>query len=466
MGAGQTVRRRSVLGVRLGWKRTNNRQLRVTQHVTRPMGNIALHVEHLTKRYRIGAASRHNTLRDRLASAMASWRTTRSTESHKPTIFSALSDVSFDVTRGEVFGIIGHNGAGKSTLLKILSRITVPTSGTADIYGRISSLLEVGTGFHPELTGRENIYLNGAILGMRRAEMKRKLDEIIDFSGVEDFIDTPVKRYSSGMYVRLAFSVAAHLEPDILIVDEVLAVGDASFQQKCLGKMQQASRGGRTVLIVSHNLPVIENLCQRAMLLSKGRVALMGGAREVVEAYAGMTADLSKSAVHERTDRQGKGDVRVTSIEVLDQNGRVSPSVICGRDTIVRWHYRCVPDKVVRKCRVELSLHAKIGDPYETAYFLMSTDLVDPSPLDLHGEGWIDFRIPELPLSGGQYFVMSYVESDREVQDWIHNASLLVVVDGDFYGTGKTYPPNWRGKCVLVKYDWEQSSHAALQSRR
>ena len=432
--------------------------------VTRPMRNIAIRVDHLTKRYLIGASARHNTIRDRLASAMTSWMTRRSNTDDHVRIFSALSDVSFDVKQGEVFGIIGHNGAGKSTLLKILSRITAPTSGSADIYGRISSLLEVGTGFHPELTGRENVYLNGSILGMRRAEMKRKLDEIIDFSGVEEFIDTPVKRYSSGMYVRLAFSVAAHLEPDILIVDEVLAVGDASFQQKCLGKMQQASRGGRTVLIVSHNLPVIENLCQRALLLSKGRVALMGEAKEVVEAYAGMTADLSRSAIHERTDRQGKGDVIAARIEVLDKNGNVCSSAICGRETILRWHYRCTPNKVVRKCRVELSLHVKIGDPYETAYFLMSTDLVDSSPLDLHGEGWIDFRLPELPLSGGQYYVMSYVESDKEVQDWIHNASLLTVVDGDFYGTGKSYPPNWRGKCVLVKYSWQQQSHATFQT--
>lgn len=428
------------------------------------MGNIAIQVEHLTKRYLIGASAGHNTIRDRVASAITSWTQRRSNTQDKGRIFSALSDVSFEVKEGEVFGIIGHNGAGKSTLLKILSRITAPTSGTADIYGRISSLLEVGTGFHPELTGRENVYLNGAILGMRRAEMKQKLDEIIDFSGVEEFIDTPVKRYSSGMYVRLAFSVAAHLEPDILIVDEVLAVGDASFQQKCLGKMQQASRGGRTVLIVSHNLPVIENLCRRALLLAKGRVALMGTAHEVVEAYAGMTADLSRSAIHERTDREGKGDVIATKIEVLDRNQNACSSAICGRETILRWHYRCAPGKVVRKCRVELSLHVKTGDPFETAYFLMSTDLVDSSPLHFHDEGWIDFRLPEWPLSGGQYYVMSYVESDKEVQDCIQHAALVNVVDGDFYGTGRSYPPGWRGKCVLVKYDWRQTSKAHSQS--
>ena len=422
------------------------------------MRNIAIRADHLAKRYRIGTTMGHNTIRDRLASAMQSLVRKRSSTEDETRTFWALSDVSFEVQQGEVFGIIGHNGAGKSTLLKILSRITEPTSGSADIYGRVSSLLEVGTGFHPELTGRENVYLNAAILGMRRAEMNRKLDEIIDFSGVEEFIDTPVKRYSSGMYVRLAFSVAAHLEPEILIVDEVLAVGDASFQQKCLGKMQQVSRGGRTVLIVTHNLPIIENLCHRALLLSKGRVALLEESKRVVEAYAGMTAELSRSAIHERTDRQGRGEVIATAIEVLDGSGTVCSSAICGRETVLRWHYRCALGKIVRRCRVELSLHAKIGDPYETAYFLMSTDLVDCTPLDLQGEGWIDFRLPELPLSGGNYHVMSYVENDREMQDWIHNASLLTVVDGDFYGTGKTYPPGWRGKCVLVKYSWHRET--------
>ncbi len=430
------------------------------------MGDIAIRVEQLAKRYRIGATVRHDTLRDHLIHAVGSLVNRQRRATARTKTFWALNEVSFDVKQGEVFGIIGHNGAGKSTLLKILSRITEPTSGAADIYGRVSSLLEVGTGFHPELTGRENVYLNAAMLGMRRTEIHRKFDEIIDFSGIGEFIDTPVKRYSSGMYVRLAFSVAAHLEPEILIVDEVLAVGDATFQQRCLGKMQQVSRGGRTVLIVSHNLPVIEHLCQRAVLLSNGRVALLGEAKEVVEAYAGMSGDLSRIPIHERTDRQGKGEVIATAIEMLDETGSLLSSAICGRDTILRWHYRCAHGKIVRKCRVELSLHAKIGDPYETAYFLMSTDLVDSSPLELHGEGWIDFRLPELPLSGGNYFVMSYVENDREVQDWIHNAALLTVVDGDFYGTGKTYPPGWKGKCVLVKYSWQQRDKAPLHAFR
>ncbi len=429
-----------------------------------PMGNVAISVDHLTKRYAIGVPARHDTLRDRVAAAV-SWRKRQTfAESGHHREFCALDDISFEVRQGEVFGIIGHNGAGKSTLLKILSRITAPTSGSADIYGRVGSLLEVGTGFHPELTGRENIYLNGAILGMRRKEIAARLEEIIDFAGVEAFIDTPVKRYSSGMYVRLAFSVAAHFEPDILIVDEVLAVGDAGFQQKCLGKMQQARRGGRTVLVVSHNLPVIEHLCQRALVLSQGRIASTGPARQVVQAYAGLTTGLAESALHARTDRQGKGQVMAAAIEVLDQHRTLSPSAVCGRESILRWHYRCLPGTVLRRCRVELSLHARIGDPYETAYFLMSTDLVSPLPLDLHGEGYIDFRVPEWPLSGGQYYVMSYVESDREVQDWVHHAAMVSVVDGDFYGTGRSYPPNWRGKSVLIKYDWTQTAHQTVPS--
>lgn len=428
------------------------------------MGNVAISVDHLTKRYVLGQQARHDTLRDRVAAALCWWKPSRSEDAGKGREFAALTDISFDVTSGEVFGVIGHNGAGKSTLLKILSRITAPTSGSADIYGRVGSLLEVDTGFHPELTGRENIFLNGSILGMRRAEIAARLEEIIDFAGIEEFIDTPVKRYSSGMYVRLAFSVAAHFEPDILIVDEVLAVGDAGFQQKCLGKMRQASRGGRTVLVVSHNLPIIENLCQRALFLSQGRVAVTGPARDVVQAYAGMTADLATNQLEARSDRQGKGQVIATAIEVLDQHRQVSASAIRGRETIVRWHYRCLPEKIIRRCRVELSLHARIGDPYGTAYFLMSTDLVNPLPLDLSGEGFIEFRVPEWPLSGGRYYVMSYVESDKEVQDWVHNASLLSVVDGDFYGTGKSYPPNWRGKCVLIKYDWTQTVRDDVQS--
>ena len=246
----------------------------------------AIIVENLGKRYVIGHQVRHDTLRDSLAHGARNLlgslrRSTRTTQEE----FWALRDVSFKVEPGEVVGIIGRNGAGKSTLLKILSRITEPTQGRITLKGRVASLLEVGTGFHPELTGRENIYLNGAILGMSRAEIRAKFDEIVAFSEVERFLDTPVKRYSSGMYVRLAFAVAAHLDPEILIVDEVLAVGDQQFQRKCLGKMREVSGGGRTVLFVSHNLAAVRSLCTKALLLESGRAKQFASVSDVLAAY-------------------------------------------------------------------------------------------------------------------------------------------------------------------------------------
>src|SRR2546430_16657966 len=259
------------------------------------MGDVAIRVEDLSKQYRIGAGGReaYKTLRDTLTDVIMSpfrragkllgGRGVRAAELGET--FWALKDVSFEVKRGEVVGIIGYNGAGKSTLLKILSRITEPTEGYADIYGRVGSLLEVGTGFHPELTGRENIYLNGAILGMRKAEIARKFDEIVAFAELEKFIDTPVKHYSSGMYVRLAFAVAAHLEPEILLVDEVLAVGDITFQKKCLGKMGDVARAGRTVVLVSHQLSQIRRLCQRVLWIDGGAVRQNGPTHEVVSSY-------------------------------------------------------------------------------------------------------------------------------------------------------------------------------------
>jgi len=423
---------------------------------------IAVRVESLSKQYRISDIPQHDTLRDRLVHAVDRLLNRPRDRQPDQHTFWALRDVTFDIHCGEVFGIVGHNGAGKSTLLKILSRITGPTSGGADIYGRVGSLLEVGTGFHPELTGRENIFLNAAMLGMRKSDINRRFDEIVEFSGIGDFLDTPVKRYSSGMYVRLAFSVAAHLDPEILIVDEVLAVGDAGFQQKCLGKMEEVSHGGRTVLIVSHNMPVIEHLCQRALLLSKGQVAMVGAAKEVVDAYAGCAADLSRTPLDQRADRQGRRELIATAIEFLDEQYHPVVSAICGRKTILRWHFRCRDNRTVRRCRVELSFHVRLGDYFKTAYFLMSTDLVDPTPLELQGEGCVDFVLPELPLSGGTYHIMSYVEGNGEVQDWLHSAALLTVVDGDFYGTGRSYPPGWQGKTVLVRYSWDQRLTSSL----
>ncbi|MCS6926686.1 MAG: ABC transporter ATP-binding protein, partial [Candidatus Binatia bacterium] len=253
------------------------------------MGNLALHIEGIGKQYRIGQKQQpYKTLRETIVEAVqAPFRRLREGRrmARRDHFIWALKDVSLEIEHGEVVGIIGHNGAGKSTLLKILSRVTEPTTGSVDLYGRVGSLLEVGTGFHSELTGRENIYLNGAILGMRRAEIERKFDEIVAFAEVEEFIDTPVKHYSSGMYLRLAFAVAAHLEPEILIVDEVLAVGDVNFQRKCLDKMQDVGQQGRTVLLVSHNMSAVTRLCERAVLLHQGQVIQDGPAHQVVSTY-------------------------------------------------------------------------------------------------------------------------------------------------------------------------------------
>jgi lipopolysaccharide transport system ATP-binding protein len=303
------------------------------------MSDIAIRVENLSKRYRIGL---REEMPDTLIGAMTNWLKSPMTNfwqlrklshfsdnGHDPEdVIWALKDVSFEVKQGEVVGIIGRNGAGKSTLLKILSRITEPTSGRAIINGRVSSLLEVGTGFHPELTGRENIYLNGTVLGMSKPEIDHKFDEIVDFSGVEKFIDTPVKRYSSGMQVRLAFAVAAHLEPEILLVDEVLAVGDAEFQKKCLGKMERVAKEGRTVFFVSHAMPTIIRLCPRAILLNEGKIAEDGSTPHVVGTY--IQSNLGTTAKREwpdPTSAPGNNFVRIRSVRVVDTDLQIVESV-------------------------------------------------------------------------------------------------------------------------------------------
>ncbi len=299
------------------------------------MSDTAIRVNNLSKRYRIGKPqNRSEGRKSLLQTAVAPLRYLTSTlrEPDPEEIIWALRDVSFEVQRGEVVGIIGRNGAGKSTLLKILSRITEPTSGRAEIHGRVGSLLEVGTGFHPELTGRENIYLNGAILGMKRREIERKFDEIVAFAEIERFLDTPVKRYSSGMYVRLAFAVAAHLEPEILLVDEVLAVGDMEFQKKCLGKMGDVARGGRTVLFVSHNMAAVKSLCNRAILLNAGQVICEGGVNQVVDAYLGIGTEMFKSGIiPDNAPRIGTGDGRVRRIELLNWAGEPISQLYLGQ---------------------------------------------------------------------------------------------------------------------------------------
>lgn len=306
------------------------------------MSKSIIKVEHVSKLYRLGATHvARDTLREGLYGAVkaAFSRQQRSDNTKNNTIW-ALSDVSFEVSRGEVIGIIGRNGAGKSTLLKILSRITDPTAGRIDLYGRVGSLLEVGTGFHPELTGRENIFLNGVIMGMKRKELARKFDEIVAFAEIDRFLDTPVKRYSSGMYVRLAFAVAAHLEPEILIVDEVLAVGDNLFQKKCLGKMAEIAGEGRTVLFVSHNMPAVLNLCPRAILLEDGRLARDGDASEVLAHYAHAAGgNLARREWLDISTAPGDDVVRLRSISVIDEDGRVCQSIDIRKKVGIRFEY-------------------------------------------------------------------------------------------------------------------------------
>ena len=303
----------------------------------------AIQTDRLSKQYQIGEMqSAYGTLRDSLASGAR--RLVRRDHSQHVEDIWALRDVSLEVPEGQVLGVIGKNGAGKSTLLKILTRITTPTSGTAEIHGRVGSLLEVGTGFHPELTGRENVYLNGSVLGMKRREIQSKFDEIVEFSGVERFIDTPVKRYSSGMSVRLAFSVAAHLEPEILLVDEVLAVGDAEFQRRCLGRMEDLSQSGRTVLFVSHQMQAVTQLCDRAVLLEQGEIALDGSAEYVVAEYLQLVGGSSSERTWPEDSAPGDMVVRLLAVRVVDEDGDVVSSVDVRKPVGIEMTFRVLRD--------------------------------------------------------------------------------------------------------------------------
>ena len=366
-------------------------------------------------------------------------------------MFWALKDLNLEVEHGGMVGIIGRNGAGKSTLLKLLSRITEPTSGSIRLRGRVASLLEVGTGFHPELTGRENIFLNGAILGMSRREIKSRFDEIVDFSEVEKFLDTPVKRYSSGMYVRLAFAVAAHLEPEILIVDEVLAVGDAEFQKKCVGKMEDASsREGRTVLLVSHQLPLIQNLCTRCVLMDQGQIISDGPTDEVIGTYMTHGATLVKVALKEREDRAGKGRVKVIGVAMRDAGGSVIREAISGSEVRLSVEYFTRDGMTVENCIFCIEIHKEAR-----SYIALSTALVDSQKLIVSGYGRVDFIIPKWPLMEGTYHINTYVGSNGVMEDYIEDAVSIDVIDGDFYGSGKLRHEGWRDM-VLIDHSWQQ----------
>jgi len=367
------------------------------------MSEPAIRAENLGKKYRLRhqqEGRRYKTLRDALTSAPKRWMSRQSPGNVAQSAaedFWALKDVSFEIPQGEAVGIIGRNGAGKSTLLKLLSRITEPTTGRIEIDGRIASLLEVGTGFHPELTGRENIYLNGAILGMTRAEIKGRFDEIVTFAEVEKFLDTPVKHYSSGMYMRLAFAVAAHLEPEILIVDEVLAVGDAAFQKRCLGRMSQVSTQGRTVLFVSHNMGAITSLCRTALWLNGGRVVRSGPTREVVDEYLAADADTQAAAIDLSTIRRGGDHGRKLKIERLEWLSNLP--LQHGERIVARLHFRVT--ETVEDVSVGIGFSTLEG----VRLLTYETDFQDGHRPTLTGGtvAWVDVTITELPLAPGLY---------------------------------------------------------------
>jgi len=416
-------------------------------------------VENLGKRYRLGLthAGSLRELFNRTAGRLVPRRANHQpdpalTNGRKATRansgeFWAIRDISFQVQRGEVLGVIGRNGAGKSTLLKVLSRVTVPTAGRIKLGGRVASLLEVGTGFHPELTGRENVFLNGAILGMTKAEIRRKFDDIVEFSETGKFIDTPVKRYSSGMKVRLGFAVAAHLEPEILIIDEVLAVGDVGFQRRCLGKMQDITQQGRTVLFVSHNLASVEQLCSRSLLLDAGRVVASGPSREVIRSYLQRnTAGHSSKgvwSVNEALLRQHQADsdlsVSLESIELRDLDGRPLGELSTGDGLRIRIQYdarkRLVSPGVMVVIRNQQGIEiARLSNMPICGHYIES----------VQGRGSVELELPELPLLGGEYHLdIEFARSGIEVLWMLEQLVTFQVAATDVYGSGLALDNRW-----------------------
>ncbi|PHQ28662.1 ABC transporter ATP-binding protein [Leeuwenhoekiella nanhaiensis] len=404
--------------------------------------SVILKVENISKQYRLGTVG-SGTLKDDFKRSWAKLRgkedpflkvgavNDKSQKSTEDYVW-ALRDINFEVRHGEVLGIIGKNGAGKSTLLKILSRVTAPTTGVIKSRGRIASLLEVGTGFHHELTGRENIYLNGAILGMTKAEINSKLDEIIDFSGCERYIDTPTKRYSSGMTVRLAFAVAAHLEPEILVVDEVLAVGDAEFQKKAIGKMKDISQGeGRTVLFVSHNMASIQNLCTRAILLDNGSVRADNFVDKIIQQYLQPLIEKEKNNFKKEISEEERilqGQLSIEYVELISGKGK-NELPQTGKSLIFKFVMKNPRD--IQTNRVKFDF--RIDDQYGNRLLWFSTSTSSNSLLRNKPLRSIEFLIKKLPLNQGNYIVTTHLMVDNIVSDWSKNAFYFNVLEGFFY---------------------------------
>jgi lipopolysaccharide transport system ATP-binding protein len=414
------------------------------------MSGTAIAISGLGKRYTIGVRRRgYDTLRESIVENTRS-SLLRMTGRSRPRVDStlwALRDVSLTIGQGEAVGLIGHNGAGKTTLLKIISRITEPTAGWADVTGRVGSLLEVGTGFHPELTGRENVYLYGSILGMSRPEIRRRFDEIVAFAEIERFLDTPVKRYSSGMSVRLAFAVAAHLEPEILLVDEVLAVGDASFQRKSLGKMGEIARQGRTVVFVSHNLAIIQALCHRAVLLQRGEVVADGAVGNTIDKYLRALESAASANLLERTDRDSRGwdGVLVSGLDIRDASGAHPDVVVGGRPATIAVHVTDVLPGM--QCR--LTIVNALGQPVAT----LDSEL--PSPSDLRDPELgprIECDLAAVPLLPGRYRIDVLLKARNQIQDGLIAAAFFDVEPGVL--AERPMPVSGSDGDVVLEHTW------------
>jgi lipopolysaccharide transport system ATP-binding protein len=416
----------------------------------RTSSELAVVATNLGKRYRLGQSIRHDAARDWLADSAAQLlrRRRRASVHLSPSELWALCGVEFEIERGDVVGVIGRNGAGKSTLLKILTRVTRPTTGSLSGWGRVGSLLELGTGFHPELTGRENIFLSGAVLGMRRAEIVSKFDRIVEFSGLEYMLDTPVKRYSSGMYVRLGFSVAAHLEPDILVLDEVLAVGDAPFQGRCLKLVRRLSREGTTVLLVSHNLGTVSSFCRSGLLLEEGKLAAQGPVEDVVRTYVRSLETAAEGTLGERRDRSGEGRVSVTSARVLGSEGR--GSLETGEPARFDFEVtRCIPG-----LQCSFTVYDMTGAA--VTYF----DSGETSPLDVPFEpetgsrpGTVSCELDELLLLPGRYRLNVALYLEGELQDHVEAAAFFSVAQGAIRGRPVSSGPGGAG--IQIPHLWK-----------
>lgn len=408
-------------------------------------------VEKLSKQYRIGCANETTTLRESLV-GLTKLKFLRN-RPQEDTIW-ALRDVSFSIEQGETVGVIGRNGAGKSTLLKVLSRITYPTLGEIKVNGRVAALLEVGTGFHQELTGRENIYLNGSILGMPKKEVDRKFEEIVEFSGVRRFLDTPIKRYSSGMRLRLGFAVAAHLDPDILIVDEVLAVGDAGFQKKCLNAITSLREGSRTVLFVSHNLAAVENLCRRCIWIDGGQIRMDGESRRVIEAYTGSmgSAGTSSSELDDVQNRRGNGKIRYRRIEFLSQDGTAQKVIAAGDPVVIRFHY--FAKEPISQPSFGFRMYSDMGTLVtETSTWHHSIGI----PLLETGDGYLDLEIDCLNLMSGKYLMSLWLTdmTGALVYDNLEHGISLEIEKANIYRSGRDLD----NRCGLVFFPqrWDLS---------